>query len=137
MKQLLFPRGFRIAGWIIFIPAAIMGILFMCGVTSGLSGVAETLYYDVTIIGMALGAVFIVCSKEPKENEMTHSIRLTSLLKSFYVYMVVLVVCTLFVNGTAYLDFMAANLVLFPTISVVIFRCDIHRQNKLGQNKDN
>lgn len=135
MKNLLFPKRFRLLGWMLFIPATIMGIICYCGLYS-VSGLAEIILNDAIIIGIALGAIFIVCSKEPCEDEMTRSIRLSSLLNALYVYVVLLIASTLVINGLAFFGFMVVNLVLFPIIYVVIFRLEIHRYNKMSENEE-
>lgn len=89
MKNILFPKGFRTIGWLLFIPATIMGIFIYLSICT-LSGIGETVVNDAVIIGIALGAVFIVCSKEANEDEMTRSIRLAALLNSLYIYVILL-----------------------------------------------
>lgn len=135
MKNFLFPRGFQWVGWLLFIPAVVMGILCYYGLCS-VSGLAEIILNDAIIIGIALGAIFIVCSKEPCEDEMIRSIRLSSLLNALYVYVVLLIASTLVINGLAFIGFMMVNLVLFPIIYVVIFRLEIHRYNKMSENEE-
>ncbi|MDE6669131.1 MAG: hypothetical protein K2K26_05570 [Muribaculaceae bacterium] len=121
MKNLLFPRQFHLVGWLLFIPAFIMGALVFFSLCS-FHGIVETLINDIIIVGVALGSIFIVCSKERQEDEMTSSIRLASLLNSLYVYVTILILSTLFMNGRmAYFKFMAFNLVLLPIIFVIIF----------------
>ena len=115
MKNILFPKGFRTIGWLLFIPATIMGILIYMNLCS-LSGIAETVVNDAVIIGIALGAVFIVCSKEVNEDEMTRSIRLAALLNSLYIYVILLITSTLLINGIAFMEFAIINLVLLPMI---------------------
>lgn len=135
MKNLLFPRSFRLVGWILFVPAIIMGILIVSG-SCTLTGVAETVENDAVIIGIALGAVFIVCSKEAREDEMTRSIRLSALLNALYVYVVLLIASTLLINGVAFFQFMVVNLVLLPVIYVVMFRLEMHRYNKMSEDEE-
>ncbi len=135
MKNLLFPRSFRLVGWIVFVPAIIMGILIVSG-SCALTGVAETVENDAVIIGIALGAVFIVCSKEAREDEMTRSIRLSALLNALYVYVVLLIASTLLINGVAFFQFMVVNLVLLPVIYVVMFRLEMHRYNKMSEDEE-
>ena len=135
MKNLLFPRSFRLVGWIVFVPAIIMGILIVSG-RCALTGVAETVENDAVIIGIALGAVFIVCSKEAREDEMTRSIRLSALLNALYVYVVLLIASTLLINGVAFFQFMVVNLVLLPVIYVVMFRLEMHRYNKMSEDEE-
>ncbi len=135
MKNLLFPQVFQLIGWCLFVPALIIGILcFLC--VWSLSGIVETIAYDATIIGIALGGLFIVCSREPHEDEMTRSIRLSALLNALYVYVTLLVVSTLLINGVTFFMFMGLNLVLLPIIYVIIFRLEIHRYNKMCEDEE-
>ncbi len=135
MKNFLFPRGFQCAGWLLFIPAVIMGVLCYFSLCS-VSGIVETILNDAIIIGIASGAIFIVCSKEPCEDEMTHSIRLSSLLNALYAYIALLIVSTLVINGVDFFSFMIVNLVLFPIIYVVIFRLEMRRYNKMSGDEE-
>lgn len=135
MRNFLFPRKFQLLGWILFIPAAIMGAVEFCGLYL-FSGTLEIIVNDAIIIGIILGTLFIVCSKEKVEDEMTASIRLTALLNSLYVYAAVSIVCTLVINGMAYLYFMMANLVLFPMIYVIIFKLKMRVYNKISEDEE-
>ncbi len=135
MKNILFPPCFRIAGWIIFIPSLIIGILAFFEVCE-FSGLTKTIVNDIIIVGIALGALFIVCAKERIEDEMTRSIRLASMLNSIYIYVILLITTTLTVNGRDFLRFMAVNLVLLPLIFVVIFRLEMIRYNKISENEE-
>lgn len=135
MKNFLFPRAFRVVGWILFVPSSIMGLLriFNCPIFPDL---AETIINDVIIIGIALGALFMVCSKERHEDEVTRAIRLASLLNSLYAYVAILVVSTIFMNGTGFVYFMMANLVLLPIIYVFLFSLEMYSYNKLSGDEE-
>lgn len=135
MKNLLFPHRFRLIGWLLFVPATVMGVLCYLNLY-GYSGVSEIIANDAIIIGIALGALFIVCSKEPKEDEMTRSIRMAALLNSLYVYVALLVTSTLLLNGLAFWYFMVANLVLLPIIYVIVFRLEMYRYNKMSIDEE-
>lgn len=135
MKNLLFPHIFQPIGWIMFIPALILGALIYFEVIC-LSGMTETVVNDIAIIGIALGALFIVCSKEPIEDEMIQSIRLASLLNSIYIYVLLLVTCTVAINGIGFLKFAILNLVLFPMLFVCNFKLEMHRYNKMCENEE-
>ena len=69
MKNLLFPHQFQLIGWILFIPALVAGALICFGALP-LTGIAESVVNDTVIISIALGALFIVCSKERNEDEI-------------------------------------------------------------------
>ncbi|MDE6279911.1 MAG: hypothetical protein K2M05_08045 [Paramuribaculum sp.] len=131
MKKLLFPHIFQSIGWIMFIPAMIAGALIYFNIL-GFSANIETVVYNLVIIGIALGALFIVCSKERIEDEMIQSIRLASLLNSIYVYVAMLIIFTIVFNGFDFLRFAVINLVLLPILFVINFRLEIHRYNKIS-----
>ena len=131
MKKLLFPHIFQSIGWIMFIPAMIAGALIYFNIL-GFSVNIETVVYNLVIIGIALGALFIVCSKERIEDEMIQSIRLASLLNSIYVYVAMLIIFTIVFNGFDFLRFAVINLVLLPILFVINFRLEIHRYNKIS-----
>lgn len=135
MKNLLFPNKFQPIGWILFILSLILGIyqLFFMPI---FYGVTETVMNDIAIIGITVGSLFIVCSRERIEDEMTKSIRLSSLLNSIYFYAALLITCTLALNGTDFLYFTFANLALLPIIFVCIFRLEMHRYNKMSKDEE-
>ena len=135
MKNLLFPHFFQPIGWVMFVPSLVMGALIYFSVIT-LSGAAETAVNDAVIIGIVLGALFIVCSKERVEDEMTKSIRLASLLNSIYAYVALLVVCTIFINGVDFLIFSVFNLVLLPILFVCNFRLEMDRYHKMFGNEE-
>lgn len=130
MKNILFPHLFQPIGWILFIPSLILGILVYLHVLT-FAGAASIAVNDLIIIGIALGAIFIVCSKERTEDEMTRSIRLASLLNSIYVYVLLLVTCTILINGVDFLEYAVFNLVLLPILFVFNFRMEIRRLHKM------
>ena len=123
------------AGWLLFVPAIILGILIYFGVIS-YAGVIETILNDAVIIGITVGSIFIVCSKEKHEDEMIGSIRLASLLNALYIYSAILIASVLLINGIAFINFMTVNLVLLPLIYVVVFRLEIHRYNKMSEDEE-
>ena len=135
MKNLLFPRQFQFVGWLLFIPAAIVGMLLYFSFCN-FHGVTEIVVNDAVIIGIALGALFIVYSKERHEDEMTRAIRLASLLNAMYMYVVILIASTLLLNGVAYFQFMILNLVLLPVIFVIIFRLELQHYNKMSDDEE-
>lgn len=136
MKNYLFPHIFQPIGWIMFVLSLITGIAIYSSIPVFGAGIAETLAIDSAIIGIALGALFIVCSKERVEDEMTKSIRLASLLNSLYVYVILLVGSTILINGVYFLAFTLFNLVLFPIIFVINFRLEMHRYNKMCSDEE-
>lgn len=136
MKNFLFPHIFQTVGWIMFVLSLTIGVYAYFGTPVFGAGIAETIVIDSAIIGTALGALFIVCSKERVEDEMTKSIRLASLLNSIYAYVILLVCCTILINGVNFLMFAIFNLVLFPIVFVCNFRLEKHRYNKMCEDEE-
>ena len=135
MKIFLFPHTFRPIGWIVLVPTLVLGILLLGGILN-VEGMAETILTDTAIAGIALGSIFITCSRERIEDEMTSAIRLNALLTSLYTYVVFLIIWTLAVNGLAYLYVMAASLVMLPIIFVVRFKYEMHKYYKIKTDEE-
>lgn len=95
-----------------------------------LNGVVGVVVNDTAIIGIAIGALFICCSRERQEDEMVQAVRLQALMMSLYVYVGLLIVCTLIINNLTYLYFMIANLCLFPVVFLLVFKIMIARYRK-------
>lgn len=135
MKNYLFPHECQVVGWLLFLPATAMAVIFHLGLW-GISSMLGSILNNAMIIGIAIGSVFIVCSKEVHEDEMTRAIRLASLLNSLYVYVALLVTSTLTLYGSDYIEFMAVNMVLLPIIYVIIFRLEMRRYNKMSEDEE-
>ncbi|MDE6258041.1 MAG: hypothetical protein K2M53_06660, partial [Muribaculaceae bacterium] len=137
----LFPHRFRTIGWAMFAVGIILGSLLFFGVIE-VGGdflhvsVEETILNDVAIIGTTLGALFVVNSRERKEDELTQLVRLTSLLYALYGYLGVLILCTLLFNGFEFLIFSLVYLVFFPIIYVVMFSINMQRLKMLGSDEE-
>lgn len=136
MKNFLFPHIFQPIGWIMFVLFLIIGVFIYFGLPVFRTGIIETIVFDSAVIGITLGALFIVCSKERIEDEMTKSIRLSSLLNSIYAYAILLICCTILINGINFLTFALFNLVLFPIIFVCNFRLEMYRYNKMCKDEE-
>lgn len=129
MKIFLLPHTVRPIGWIVLVSTLTLGILLLCG-TLNYDVKYETFLNDTAIIGIALGSIFITCSRERIEDEMTSMIRLKALLTSLYTYVIMLIIGTLAINGIPYLYVMMACLVMLPIIFVVLFKYEMHKYNK-------
>ena len=129
MKTILLPHYMRVVGWILFLPSLLVGVLLLLDVIS-LNGIAGVVVNDTAIIGIAIGSLFICCSRERQEDEMMQAVRLQALMVSLYVYVGLLIVCTLIINELAYLYFMIANLCLFPVVFLLVFKIMIARYRK-------
>lgn len=135
MKNILFPSCFRLIGWILFVPAIIAGALSYFSVLTP-TGMLETVVNDAILIGIVLGALFIICSKERYEDEMIRAIRLSSILNAIYANVIVFIAGTLFINGGEYLGFVTFNLGLLPLIFVFIYTAEMHRHLKQSEEDE-
>lgn len=125
MKTILLPRAFSTIGWILLVPSLLLGIFIIFiepGSSWGFYGTGEVIVNDIAIIGSALGALFVTCARLRQEDEMTMALRLHSMLLAIYIYVGILVVSTLAVNGLPYSYFMVVNLAMFPVIFAFVFR---------------
>lgn len=129
MINILFPQKFRNMGWCLSVVGLLGAILYYMDLTPS-SGLYRIMFNDLFIISTILGPIFIVCSKEPREDEMTRAIRLSSILNALYAFVVILVSGTLFINGDAYWEFLKFSFVLFPLIIISINRGDMKRYYK-------
>ena len=137
MKTILLPHYMRVIGWILFVPCLIIGVLILVEVLS-LNGVVGVVVNDIAIMGIAIGAIFICCSRERQEDEMVQAVRLQALMMSLYVYVGLLIVCTLVINNLYYLYFMIANLCLFPVVFLLVFKIMIvHYRKVFDDEKSN
>lgn len=135
MKNHLFPHIFQPIGWIMFVLSLLLGVLALYGKVLN-AGILETIVIDSAIIGTALGSLFIVCSREKIEDEMTKSIRLASLLNSIYAYVGLLILCTIFINGIDFLLYAVINMLLLPVIFVINFKFELYRYSKLTDDEE-
>ncbi len=83
-NSMLLPYHFKKIGWVLFIPALLLGIVVALQESS--AGMIEH-FIDVQpwlnnllIIGILCGSLFITCSREKVEDEMIARIRLDALL---------------------------------------------------------
>lgn len=140
-NKFLFPHSFKKWGWIILIPSAIAGILFLSpfGEMMNVKGfvfafLSSQLFEDdkiftfietnvlPTLIGalFILGALFVAFSKEKIEDEFIANIRQTSLVWAVMVNYAILFFCTLFIYGMDFLLVMVYN--MFTVLVLFIIR---------------
>lgn len=134
MKLYLFPHYLRIVGWIMFIVGLGTETLVWCDYLD--FGKIETIANDAIIIGIVVGALFVVCSRERIEDEYTRAVRLTSMLYAIYGYIAVFILCTLMINGIDFLLFALFNLILFPIIFVVVFQIMMERRKRINTDEE-
>ncbi len=137
----LFPHRFRLIGWLIFVPSAIIGLAQMYAYFD-LSWVIHTAENDVSIttstytdeiaaIGVVIGLLFIAFSREKVEDEMISQLRLEALQWSVYANYTVLIIAFLTVYDVAFFNVMIYNMFTVLLVFIARFRWLIHRNGNL------
>jgi hypothetical protein len=156
-QALLLPHRYKKIGWLILIPATILGIILAIGdfemnwfttwvfaffsdeIRSGQFVEGGKLFSFIntnvsnTIIGslFLVGALLTAFSKEKQEDEYIEKLRLSSLLWAVWVNYLLLLIAFIFVYGFAFLNVMIYN--MFTILIIFIARFNyILFQNRKG-----
>ena len=150
-SKLLLPNYFKKIGWILLIPAAILGVLL---ITESLQWelktrvfaiinqdfIEDTAFFTVvetnilnTITGILfiVGALFVGFSKEKTEDEFIKELRLSSLLWSVWVNYILLFLAFCFIYGMSFLNVMIYNMFTVLIIFIIRFNYILYRNTKL------
>jgi hypothetical protein len=153
-QTLLLPYRYKKIGWIVLIPATILGIYV---ISKGFSAnLLETkvisffstpltlnkhnnapfsiIYVDVTntIAGILflLGSIFVGFSKEKKEDEFIEKLRLSSLLWAVWVSNILLLIGFLFFYDLSFLNIMIYNMFTVQIIFISRFNYILYINRK-------
>ena len=155
MKSLiLLPHPFRRIGAAVFAIAAVVGILMTLDGYNGWPSYllpADTelqlfaalasegmthLLNNIAIIGLCVGSIFIACSRERIEDEMTGAVRLNALLTALYINTAITVAAALVLYDFTFIYFMIWNMITTPLIFMLIFRWRMWRINRTTDNEE-
>ena len=149
--KLLLPSKYKTIGWIILIPAVIMGIIIsLTGYEAnwlnakvfaifndevfGKKEFFSFIHTDITntIIGFLfiLGGLLVSFSKEKNEDEYISKLRLSSLLWAVAVSYLLLLLAFAFVYGTAFLNVMIYNMFTVLIIFIIRFNYILYKNSK-------
>jgi len=131
-KQILLPNRFKLIGWIMLIPSALLGFLLMLSDLESklaINSKVFALYNDEilgdknhfgiistditnTLVGVVfiLGAMMVGFSKEKQEDEYIANLRLSSLMWAVWVNYVLLFLSFIFIYGMSFLHVMIYNM---------------------------
>jgi heme/copper-type cytochrome/quinol oxidase subunit 2 len=145
LKQILLPNYFKLIGWILLIPSAILGFFLMLSdleSTLKINSKVFALYNDEimgsqrhtgiistditnTLVGVffILGAMMVGFSKEKKEDEYVANLRLSSLMWAVWVNYVLLLLSFIFIYGMGFFHVMIYN--MFTVLIIFIGRFNI------------
>jgi len=152
MNSLLLPHRYKKIGWILLIPAAVLGILgVIMDIESvlpiqskvlalvGDEGLLKQKYFSVistnitlTLIGMLfiIGALLVGFSKEKQEDEYIAEVRLNALLWAVLVNYSLLLVAFAFVYGLSFLTVMIYNMFTVLILFIARFHIALYRNAK-------
>jgi hypothetical protein len=145
LKQILLPNQFKLIGWILLVPSAILGFFLMLSdleSTLKINSKVFALYNDEimgsqrhtgiistditnTLVGVffILGAMMVGFSKEKKEDEYVANLRLSSLMWAVWVNYVLLLLSFIFIYGMGFFHVMIYN--MFTVLIIFIGRFNI------------
>ena len=153
-QALLLPHRYKKIGWIILIPATILGIyviakdfsadLIQAKVFSFFSinlslnkqynAPFSLIYVDVTntLAGILflIGSIFVGFSKEKKEDEFIEKLRLSSLLWAVWVSNILLLIGFLFFYDLSFLYIMIYNMFTVQIIFIARFNFILYQNRK-------
>ena len=148
----LLSHKFRRIGWILFIPALVLGILYLFWeieiylpdmkvfaiVTDEAFSsrkwfqlVETDIYNEILGVLLITGGIFVAFSKEKEEDERTRQIRMESLMWATYLNFSVLLFAILFIHGMPFLEVMVANLFTILIFFILRFHWFLHHSNQI------
>lgn len=129
-SQLLLPYRYKKIGWIILVPALVLGLLkwWLINDHETLTYVVNIYYKNVffdimtTVLVAAIlaGALLVVFSKEKQEDEYVQNLRLSSFGWAILINYLILFFCNLVFYGWVFLNIIAVN--MFTTLLFYIIR---------------
>jgi hypothetical protein len=150
-SKLLLPNKYKMIGWLIFIPASILGIVIIAKdyEASWLNATVFAIFNDEifgnsahfsfiktnitnTIIGILFitGGLLVGFSKEKQEDEFIAKVRLNSLLWAVAVNYILLLMAFIFVYGTPFLQVMIYNMFTILVIFIARFHYILYKNSK-------
>jgi hypothetical protein len=151
MLYKLLPHKYKKVGWIILIPATILGIILMFkgfesmslnakvfaiynneifGKSQSFSFIHTNITNTIVGILFIVGALLVGFSKEKNEDEFITNLRLSSLLWAVFVNYILLLIAFAFIYGTVFLSVMVYNMFTVLIIFIVRFNYVLYRNSK-------
>ena len=157
--KLLFPYRFKKIGWILLVPATVLGILylffdfepdllkvnvfaiyatgeFLSGSSRLFQMVGNNITDEIAAVLFIVGALFVAFSREKTEDEFISKTRLESLVWATYVNYAILIFCILFFYDMAFFWVMILNLFTILIFFILRFYFILYLSKKsLGHEK--
>lgn len=147
--KLLLPHRYKIIGWILLIPATVLGmILILTGFSKPIIMDANVKVFALvddnnsftfittninnTVIGVTfiIGALLTGFSKEKREDEFIAELRLSSLLWAVWVNYILLFLAFILVYGSPFLTVMVYNMFTVMIIFILRFNYLLYKSSK-------
>jgi hypothetical protein len=153
----LFPSKYKKFGWIILIPAAILGVLdlFMewepafldwrvpaiymdeiLGETTYFGWIENNVLNEMLAVLVILGSILVAFSKQRNEDEFISKIRLESLVWATYTNYIVLLLAFLFVFEMGFLWVMIFNMFTILLFFIIRFNWQIQKMKSIEINAE-
>jgi hypothetical protein len=149
--QLLLPHQFKKVGWLLLVPASILGVILILTdldsmpmyirvftfVNDEVLGHVQYFSFSrvnitTTLIAILFigGALLVGFSKEKREDEFISSLRQSSLLWAVLVNSILLLAAFLFIYGTVFLNVMLYNMFTVLIIYIARFNYILYRNSR-------
>lgn len=154
--RLLLPHRYKLIGWIILVPAAIVGLTMLIFETdifdlnaNVFALINENLFKETDSFGIIntniiptlagslfiIGAMMVGFSKEKREDEFISNLRQSSLLWAVLVNYSLLLFCFLFIYGMSFINVMLYNMFTTLIIFIIRFNYILYRNYKAMPNE--
>ncbi|WP_020600519.1 hypothetical protein [Spirosoma panaciterrae] len=140
----LFPHSYRLIGWFIFVPSALLGLAALYGNFDVISLIealfrkkslvqekslslnaffnSDNMTDEIAAIGVIVGLIFIAFSREEVEDEMISQLRLEALQWSVYANYIILAIAILVFYDGAFFTVMIYNMFTVLLVFIIRFR---------------
>lgn len=130
MKNLwLLPQWCRKAGWVLFIPCAILGlyIIFVEEYAPMNIEFYPALKANIAIIGTLIGLYMVAFSKEKIEDEFINALRMDAMIKAFILNSIIIALGSLAVYGIQYVYMLSITQYFVLLAYIIIFQYNMHK----------
>ena len=138
--RFLFPHKFRTLGYCLTVIGLVLYAITCIFSTQiinwnneqlGRGYNTELFEHDIMLLTLIIGLLLIGFTKEKIEDEQIAQSRLDSLQWAIYFNYIVLIICTVFVNGMDFLGVMIYNMVTPLLFFIIRFRWKIYQLNRV------
>jgi len=138
-KNYLFPTIFRKVGWCLLVPFSVMSLMCLFGISNDNWlkvnvfsiipwGVTKnSLFDELSMVGLALSLLFIGFSKEKDEDECIANIRSNALIWATLTGYFLLILCTLLIYDLQYLNFIFIDLFMILILFILKYQIELYR----------